>query len=152
MAQMDKLEGTLSDGSKYIFYSKNNQQIFKDVTVSGVLFTVAKLHERVLDNPKIKHLYTLTAAPVVQGYAEGKGEYCITLDPDLQYVKSPVSVGYGMSYDEPEEVIQDYPHDTLLRPEEPQITFGMFVQAVQTADVFDFNHPEILKILGETPE
>jgi hypothetical protein len=60
MTQTAKLKGALSDGSTYIFYTKDNQQIFKNVIVNEVLFTVCRLHERVLENPKGKHIYIHT--------------------------------------------------------------------------------------------
>ncbi len=70
------------------------------------------------------------------------------MDSKLDKVASTVAgdIGFG----EAEYIVPNFPHDTILREEEPQITFGMFIEAVQTSDIFDFNHPEILKILGET--
>lgn len=133
----------LSDGSEYIFYSKDNQQIFKDVTVNNVGFTVIRLHERVLNNPEVKHTYTVTAGSNNHEYAS------VTLDSNLDKVASYVAG--DLQFGEAEQVIPNFPHDVLIREEEPQITFGMFVEAAKTDNIFDFNHPEILKILGETP-
>jgi hypothetical protein len=142
MEQTAKLEGALSDGSRYIFYTKNSQHIYKDVEVSGVVFTVCRLHERRLENPKVKHIYTLTAGTNHQEYA------CVTLDSNLDKVASYIAGDIGRG--EAEYIVPNFPHETVLREEEPQITFAMFIEAVQTSDIFDFNHPEILKILGET--
>lgn len=137
-AKIDEIKGKLSDGSKFIFYTRDNQQIFKEVDVDNVGFTVVRL----LDKPGMLHTYTVTAG------ADGHEYTTVTLDANLDYVVS--MVGGGLGPDEDEYVEKNVPHEEVMW-EDPKITFGMFVQAAQNADVFNFDHPEILKILGEVP-
>ena len=140
MPQPDRIEAILSDGSKYIFYSNNLQQIMKDITVNEVNFTICRLHKKCLDNPKVKHIYTITAGANYEEYA------CVTLDSELEKVAS--AIAGDIEYGDIEYIVQNVPHDTILREESPKITFGMFVDAVVSSDIFDFDHPEIVKILG----
>lgn len=122
----------LSDGSEYTFYGEY-QSLQKYVIFSGIEFWVHKFPldqqaslSELINAPYPYHIYTINAKI-------GEVYYMVMLNDNLEITVQTAEVNDGRS----------------LMPCDFGIDPNLFVGATQLARFVDFNHPEIIKALGD---
>ena len=115
------VERILSDGS---YYTKRNkwQQIHKELTINGEPYSVWRYPQDFMNSVGANHVYTVNTK--IKGYF-----YTIKLNSNLEIV----TVG-----------------DQFNTEDTNGVSPEMLIEAVRQSHIYDFNHPEILKAIGET--
>lgn len=121
MAQ-DDFQGVLSDGSIYRFKVNGRTNIWKDIVFKGNSYTFVKYKDGVnKEGQYMDHIYTVTSKINEEYY----------------------TARFGSKF----EIINV--EDGFKVEDTHGVTTDLFIEAVQSSNIFDFDNPEILAILGD---